>query len=67
VQPVLILEESKEETKNDTRARNPDRSFLDTMLTNKLYGYSFNREMLERMNFLKVFIIQCPEHLLNPS
>lgn len=63
-------EEIKEEMKEGpaTRLRQQShigtRSFLDTFITNKVYQYSYHREISERMNFLKMLIALCPEHLL---
>jgi hypothetical protein len=68
----LIEEETKEEFKeplprNNNAATNNDRSFLDTMITSRIYNFSFGQEMAERMNFLKTLIVMCPEYLLEPE
>ena len=43
------------------------RSFLDTMVTNRVYNFSFSREMSERLDFLRFLVTQSPETLLKPQ
>ena len=66
------IEEEKEETKDQNHNRGTrqtqvagDRSFLDQMITNKVYGYCYYKEILERQSFLKFLVVLCPEHLLS--
>ena len=42
------------------------RSFLDTMVTNRVYNYSFAKEMKERLDFLRFLVAQSPESMLKP-
>ena len=44
-----------------------NRSFLDTMVTNRVYNYSFAKEMSERLDFLRFLVAQSPESLLKPE
>jgi len=65
------IEEVKEELKTQSvrrptrqAANNESRSFLDTMVTNQIYKFSFEREMLERLDFLRFIVMQNPQTLL---
>ena len=59
-------EENKEESKQNNIRRSvrpvvtESRSFLDTMITNPIYKFSFEREMIERLEFVKFIIMQNP-------
>ena len=44
-----------------------NRSFLDTMVTNRVYNYTFAKEMSERLDFLRFLVAQSPETLLKPQ
>ena len=68
-------EESKEEFKNSGNSRvgnamnregHDSREFLDTMVTNRVYNYSFNKEMTERLDFLRFLVATSPEIMLKP-
>ena len=75
------LEEGKEEFKQPSSARLPSshiaaaatggprdsRSFLDTMVTNRVYNYTFAKEMSERLDFLRFLVAQSPESMLKPQ
>ena len=76
------LEEGKEEFKHPFSARLPasshltaaaaggprdTRSFLDTMVTNRVYNYTFAKEMSERLDFLRFLVAQSPESMLKPQ
>ena len=79
---TLSLEEGKEEFKHPLSARLPSqvhlgstnganrgdsRSFLDTMVTNRVYNYTFEKEMTERLDFLRFLVAQSPENMLKPQ
>ena len=65
------VEESKEESKGQnvrrTRPATESRSFLDTVVTNQIYKYSYGKEMVERLEFLRFIVIQNPQTLLKAS
>ena len=78
----MSLEEGKEEFKHPSSARLPSqahagsanganrgdsRSFLDTMITNRVYNYTFEKEMTERLDFLRFLVAQSPENMLKPQ
>lgn len=46
---------------------NESRNFLDTMVTNPIYKLSFEREMTERLDFIKFIIAQNPQTLFKTS
>ena len=59
------IEEMKEEFKQQNgtrfgatinREQRESRSFLDTMVTNRVYNYSFQTEMVERLDFLRFLV-----------
>ena len=79
---TMSLEEGKEEFKHPSSARLPSqahpgsanganrgdsRSFLDTMVTNRVYNYTFEKEMTERLDFLRFLVAQSPENMLKPQ
>ena len=47
--------------------RESNRSFLDTMVTNRVYNFSFQREMTERLDFLRFLVSQRPDDILRPE
>ena len=47
--------------------RSDSRSFLDTMVTNRVYNYTFEKEMTERLDFLRFLVAQSPESMLKPQ
>ena len=55
-------EEEKEETKDQIQHREirqptGDRSFLDSLVTNKVYNYTYYKEIFERQSFLKFLVV----------
>jgi hypothetical protein len=65
------VEESKEENKGQSirrpRPATDSRSFLDTVVTNQIYKYSYGKEMVERLDFLRFIVVQNPQTLLKAS
>ena len=74
--PLNPDEETKEEFKSQSVSRianaanresRDSRDFLDTMITNRVYNYSFNKEMTERLDFLRFLVAFSPDTMLKPQ
>ena len=52
---------------NGGNGRGDNRNFLDTMVTNRVYNYTFTKEMTERLDFLRFLVAQSPESMLKPQ